>query len=1074
MGVYVSKIMDTTGLGELLARIAGEFRAKGTIYDIPEKAFRAAFDLEASSPGLEIMGGRASLPVGPAAGPSSQIAPNLVAAYLAGARVFELKTVQVKDALDIDKPCIDVLDEGHNTEWSTELTLTAAREEYLRGWIAIGLLASIFSPSPRAFLFNLSVGYTLEGIRSPSMDAFIEAMRAPAETAFWKGAMRELEAFVESESFRSSFARDGGGAGLMARVRGLVADFPSSPVHSVTLSTMHGCPPEEIERIGAYLIEDKGFDAFVKLNPTLLGFDEARAILDETGWKTIEMHRDNFERDLQFPDALRLIASLDAKAKARGRSFGIKLSNTLANENRGSSLPGGERYMSGRALFPLTVRLAADLAAALPAWESRFSYCGGAWAANSGKLIAAGLGPVTIATDILKPGGYLRLLPAARAAVAALPSSPGRPDAAALARLADFALAAPEYRLGWKSGKAAIPRSLPLYDCFAAPCIEACPVGQKVPEYIRLGAKDASDAALACIIEDNPLPFVTGTLCDHACQEACCRNDYEGPVEIRAVKLAIAKTRAEAGTGAAALPVAAAPRGSPFPGKVAVIGAGPAGLACAHYLALAGAPVAVFDGAEVSGGIPANVIPRFRLPLADLAADTERIRALGAEFRLGERSGGRIESLASLEAEGFTSFFVCTGAPAAKELVVEGDAIPVVDALSFLAAASRLSAGGSIGDWPYGQPRHVVVAGGGDTAMDAVRVALRLPGIEEVRLSYRRSRDEMPADEEELKSALEEGGKLMELTLPEGSYLAPEGPRLVLRAMKLGEPEASGRRSAQPTERTENVDCELLVAAVGETPDASVLASLGIPCGPKGLPTYDHATQETSRPGVYVGGDAAHGPASIIRAEADGRRAAFAMLRAAGIEPPASAYVPPAPDADKLAARGEFVPSARRGSPGFVLREAERCLTCDSACLRCVEVCPNRSNFALPARAAELTQPIQILHVDSLCNECGNCGTFCPFEGEPYKVKPTLFKDRAAMEDLHAGSPARALNPGFCFVASGHEAGARPSLLVRARPGAPIAELSFAEWAESGSGDPMVSLARAVFNDHPYLLGASS
>ena len=179
MGVLVSKIMDTTGLGELLARIAGEFRAKGTIYDIPEKAFRAAFELEASSPGLDIMRGRVSLPVGPAAGPSSQIAPNLVAAYLAGARVFELKTVQVKDALDIDKPCIDVLDEGHNTEWSTELTLTAAREEYLRGWIAIGLLASVFSPSPRAFLFNLSVGYTLEGIRSPSMDAFIEGMRAP-------------------------------------------------------------------------------------------------------------------------------------------------------------------------------------------------------------------------------------------------------------------------------------------------------------------------------------------------------------------------------------------------------------------------------------------------------------------------------------------------------------------------------------------------------------------------------------------------------------------------------------------------------------------------------------------------------------------------------------------------------------------------------------------------------------------------------------------------------------------------------------------------------------------------------
>ena len=1064
--------MDVTGLGELLARIAGEFRAKGRIYDIPEKAFRRAFELEAGSPGLEVMGGRASLPVGPAAGPHSQIAPNLVAAYLAGARVFELKTVQADDALDIAKPCIDALDEGHNTEWSTELSLTAAREEYLRGWIAIGLLASLFSSSPRSFFFNMSVGYTLEGIKSARMDSFIEGMRAPAETDFWKGAMRDLETFVESESFRSAF-----GSAPLPAARALISDFPSSPVHSATLSTMHGCPPDEIERIGSYLIEEKGFDTFVKLNPTLLGFDSARAVLDETGWKDIGIRRDNFERDLQFPDALGLISSLDAKAKARGRRFGIKLSNTLANANDGSFLPGGERYMSGRALFPLTVRLAARLAAALPEWGSRFSYCGGVWARNAGELIACGLGPLTVATDILKPGGYQRLLPAARAAVAALPSSPDRPDAAALARLADSALALPEYRSGWKAGKAHIAKSLPLYDCFAAPCIEACPVGQKVPEYIRLEAADSREEALALILADNPLPFITGTLCDHVCQEACCRNDYEGPVEIRAVKLACAR--------AASITVAAVPRDPSFRGKVAVIGAGPAGLSCAHHLALAGAGVTVFDEALEPGGIPANVIPRFRIPRADVAADIERIRSLGADFRFGVR----IESLESLEAQGYTDFFLCTGAPVPKELPLEGGAIPVVDALSFLSAASRLAAGAPPAEWPYGQPRHVVVAGGGNTAMDAVRVALRLPGIEEVRLSYRRSREEMPADREELESALEEGGKLMELSLPERSYYGPDGPRLALRIMELGERDASGRRSPRPTDRTQSVDCELLVAAVGEAPDISLLEAMGLSRGPKGTPFFDPATQASPRPRVYVGGDAAQGPASIISAVADGRRAAYAILRAAGMEPPASTYAPSAPDEGKLSVRGEIAESLPRASASFVSREAERCLRCDSACLRCVEVCPNRANFALPLPPGGIPakpdrgfdQSIQILHVDALCNECGNCGTFCPFDGEPYRGKPTLFEDRAAMEARH-DSAARVLNAGFCYVASGDDArakggagrpgpGERPFLLVRATAGAEVQELSYADWAEDGAGGLMESLARAVFRDHPYLIG---
>jgi putative selenate reductase len=869
---------------------------------------------------------------------------------------------------------------------------------------------------------------------------------APASASFWEGALRDLETFVGSAQFAQAF-----GGEARAKARSLLSDFPSKPIHSVTLSTMHGCPPDEIERIGSYLIEEKGFDAFVKLNPTLLGYDEARRILDRAGWKDIEIHRENFERDLQFADAVKLVSSLEKKASSRGRLFGIKLSNTLANANTGGFLPGSERYMSGRALFPLTVSLASRLAlaveSAIPSWDSRFSYCGGAWARNAGELVAAGLGPLTIATDILKPGGYLRLLPAARATVQALPLSPRRPDPAALARLADAALERPEYRAPWKSGRASIKKPLPLVDCFAAPCVEACPVHQKVPEYIRLEAAGKAKEAFEVVLEDNPLPFITGTLCDHVCQAACSRNDYEGAVAIRDCKQAVARS----GAKSASAPTRISANNASFKGRVAILGAGPAGLSCAHNLALAGIPVTVFDKTKEPGGVPANVIPLFRIPRADIEADIERIRELGVQMRFGVE----VKTLGDLKAEGYTAFFVGSGAPVPRELKLEGDAVRVVDALSFLEKCSKLDARA------FGSPKRVVVAGGGNTAMDAVRLALRLPGVEEVRLSYRRSRQEMPADKEELENAIAEGGKLMELTIPESSRMGPDGSILGLRVMELGERDASGRRSPKATDRIETVPCDLLVAAVGEAPDSSLFASLGIPLLADGRPHIDAQTQESVLGDIYVGGDAFRGPASIISAVADGRRAAYAIMKKAHIAPPESSYLPPAPDEDKLARRGESIQGLDPAQGGFVAREADRCLECDSACLRCVEVCPNRANLALPiAEKGEFAQSIQILHVDALCNECGNCGIFCPYEGEPYRGKPSLFRSRPAMDASR--------NAGFAIVACGDS---EPSLLVRESPDGALVELGYAEWAQKGSGERMSALARTVFRDHPYLLG---
>lgn len=1065
--------METTPMGALIGRMAGEYRAKKSVYDIPEALFRKVFEAEPDSRGFEVLGSRILYPVGPAAGPHTQIAPNLVASYLGGSRIFELKTVQVNDKLEIAKPCIDALDEGHNVEWSTELSLVQAREEYLRGFLALRVLKALFAESGAGdFLFNMSVGYTLDGIKSPAMDAFIEGMRAPASGPFWTSALGELRDAVTSPDFRRAFGAEG-----VSRAAAAVDAMPAAPVHSVTLSTMHGCPPAEIERIGRYLIEDKGFSTYIKLNPTLLGYDRVREILDRTGWTEIEIRRPGFEHDLQWPDALALIASLSAAAERKGLRFGLKLSNTLANVNVGGRLPGEERYMSGRALFPITVRLAADLAAAVPG-PLPFSFCGGVSALNAADCVRAGLGPLTVATDLLKPGGYLRLADIARAAASALPSAPRGPDPTALAALADAALKRPEFRGDWKEGEAAIAAPLPEFDCFDAPCVRACPVNQKVPEYIRLAARGRDEDALALILADNPLPYITGTLCDHICQEACCRNDYEGPVEIRGVKLACAR--------AAEIPPAPRARRTDFPGKAAVIGAGPAGLACAYWLALEGVPVTVFEKAASPGGVPANVIPPFRIPREDIERDIERIRSLGVEFRFG----AEVRDPAALRAEGYSAVFVGSGAPAPRDLPLAGSGVRVADALEFLAGTAE-------GPGAFAGTRYVVVAGGGNTAMDAVRAASRIPGIREVRLSYRRTLREMPADREELHNALAEasavnaasagsagaaaaGGAspapaLMELTLPESA--APG--RLTLRRMTLGERDASGRRSPVASSETLDVPCDLVVAAVGETPDRAFLEALGIPVGKDGRPKADPGTGSVGVPGLYVGGDALRGPASIISAVADGRRSAVAILRDAGIEPEGAwgSYAPPPPDPDKLARRGSLAAaSAAReelrvpegaGSRAFTAAQAERCLECDAACLRCVEVCPNRANtfVAVPAGAG-FSQGLQILHVDALCNECGNCGFFCPWRGEPYRGKPTVFASAGALEASR--------NAGFAFSGS---AGA-PDLVLRAEYEGEVRTVPHAEWTgasgTAGAAARMAALARIVHREHPYLAGGDA
>ena len=1063
----MSKVMKTTSLDALLERIAGEYLAKRTIFEIPEATWLDVFEQEAESTDLGIMSGNVSIPLGPAAGPHTQIAPNLVAAYLSGARVFELKTVQQNDHLDIDKPCIDALDEGHNVEWSTELTLDQACREYLNAWLAINLLARLWSHKPADFIFNMSVGYTLEGIMSEKMDAFIEGMRRPEAGEYWDKSIEELLAFIESPTFIRVF-----GQTALERARSIAEHMPVRPVHSVTLSTMHGCPPDEIERIGRYLIEEKGFDTYIKLNPTLLGYEKTRDILDRLGWTDIVLRKESFEHDLQFDMALELIQKLSEAASARGRRFGIKLSNTLANVNNSAFLPGGERYMSGRALFPVTIQLAAKLARALPDFPARFSFCGGVSAFNAPELIRAGLGPLTIATDLLKPGGYQRISHMVKDVLAAIQSAPEKPDADALDALAEGVFEVPYYRKDWKEGRASIDGELPLFDCFAAPCVEACPVRQKAPAYIAATGSGDADRGLAIVLSDNALPAITGVLCDHVCQEHCSRVDYEGSVRIRDMKLATVR----AADGELATEAKAAwPRGDGE--RTAVLGAGPAGLSCAWHLARHGQKVVVFEKNAVPGGVPSTIIPSFRIAREDIEADIARLEKLGVEFRFGVN----ISSPKELKSEGFGTIVIAQGAHQTRELKLKGGGVHVVHALDFL--------GLCMSDSPsrYEGTRRILVIGGGNTACDAVRLATRIPGVQSVHWSYRRTRREMPADREEFALALGETLReanthnaaedsatatdtraasgtddnladraFLELTLPES--VAPGV--VTLRRMKLGEKDASGRHSPVPTDETLDLPCDLIIAAVGEKPDAAFLAAFGVEVGKNGLPEVDAKSMESTTPGVYVCGDSRRGPSSIIAAEADGRAAAYSILEKQGLMHATDDYRAPAWPPKSRATRGKILESLAPDDPNFAAREAERCLSCDSACLRCVEVCPNRANMVLETDR-NFDQPAQILHIDRLCNECGNCGLFCPWKGEPYHGKPTLFDSAAELADSK--------NAGFAFAGDA----AAPRLILRPEPSAELVELPYTGWAGTCSLPAqrnMVALARIVWEKHRYLV----
>ena len=936
----MSEIMRPMSIGHLMHWIMSEYEQKKSIFGI-EKIVK-----HENGQALPIYEEKIESPFGPAAGPNSQLAQNIVAAYVAGSRFFELKTVQVMDGADlaacISRPCIIAGDECYNCEWSTELYVPQAFAEYVKAWVACKLIAKEYNlGDPDAFVFNMSVGYDLEGIKSPKVDKYINDMIEAKDTEVFKECINwALEHVNEFKNVDEEYIRS----------------ISSNVSNSITESTLHGCPPAEIERIATYLITEKHLNTFIKCNPTLLGYEYARKRLDGLGFDYIAFDDHHFVEDLQWADAVPMLHRLYDLCQEKGLEFGVKITNTFPVDVTRNELPSNEMYMAGRALFPLSIHVARLLTDEFQG-KLRISYSGGATIENIKELFDAGIWPITMATNILKPGGYQRMSQIADELMECGSERFSGVNVAALAAIDDGVEAKAMYRKPVKPlPERHVDKKLPLFDCFNAPCRNGCPIEQDIPAYLQAMVDGDAKKALEIILERNPLPFITGTICPHHCGDKCMRNYYEDTLHIRETKLAAASQAYNE-----ILPALKA-EGSVAGKKVAIIGGGPAGLAAATFLSRAGVAVTVFERKEQLGGVVRNVIPEFRISADSIDKDVELCKAYGAEFKLG----AEVTSVKALKAEGYTDVIVSIGAwKPGRSPLAYGE---VTDALEFLMEAKKNGASMNIG-------KDVVVLGGGNTAMDVARAAKRLPGVENVRLIYRRTKRYMPADEEELQLAIEDGVEFLELLAPVGA----ENGKLKCSVMELGAPDASGRRSPVDTGRTEEYPADTIIAAIGETIDTTLYAELGVEMDAKGRPVVD-ANMMTTEAGVYAVGDSRRGPATVVEAIADSAKAAAAI---AGISYDKYAEENIAAD-EKLYTAKKGVQSRDTGKT-----PDDRCLGCPTVCEVCTDVCPNRANVAIhvPGKCKA-----QIIHVDGMCNECGNCEVFCPYKGgRPYKDKFTLY-----------------------------------------------------------------------------------
>jgi putative selenate reductase len=369
--------------------IINEFRSLRKIYGYHENTFYRKF------PGLDLSidfhGKKAATPIGPAAGPHTQMAQNIVLAFLMGARVIELKTVQTKENIHISRPCVDMRNIGYNVEWSQEMSLENTYKEYVIAWMLIKFIEQqeilkVDKGDPfYSTIFDISIGYDLKEIQSPTMHKWIERMRMARDL---------IQLLLDQLPPK------------YAHYRKMKID--PHITNSITLSTFHGCPAQEIENIVKYLVAEHQLHVIIKFNPTILGYEYVEYILkDKLGYQNIDYDRAVFENDLQFNDAVVMLKRLHSFAKKYDKNVGVKFTNSLIVNRSDSILKDKVQYLTGTPLHVLALHAVQKFRTHLNS-DFIFSFSGGVDKSNIVDTLLCNLRPVTVCTDLLKKRGYSR------------------------------------------------------------------------------------------------------------------------------------------------------------------------------------------------------------------------------------------------------------------------------------------------------------------------------------------------------------------------------------------------------------------------------------------------------------------------------------------------------------------------------------------------------------------------------------------------------------------------------------------------------------------------------------------
>jgi len=553
------------------------------------------------------------------------------------------------------------------------------------------------------------------------------------------------------------------------------------------------------------------------------------------------------------------------------------------------------------------------------------------------------------------------------------------------------------------------------------PCQAACPLRMEIREYVDLIAQGRMMEALKIIRDGNPFPSICAYVCTHPCEVACRRNQVDKPIAVRALK----RFAVEFG-GDRMIQLEA---DTTHTEKVAIVGSGPAGLAAAYYLRKLGYPATIFEANPELGGMLRVGIPQYRLPRQVLDAEVQRLIQIGVEIR----TNTRVASLDLLFEMGYKAVFVTVGAHQSLRMGIEGEeSSGVVDGATFLREVN-LGLRPSVGS-------RVAVVGGGNVAVDAARTALRL-GAKEVRVLYRRSRTEMPADKSEVEQALQEGVEILFLVAPTKIKRANRQLQVVCMRLELGEPDGSGRARPVPIQGSEfGLEFDTLVSAIGQAPQVPQDFRLRI--GKGSTIQIDPVTLLTDRPGVFAGGDAVTGPATVTQALAAGRQAAMRIDEYLQHRYPASAKeARPTLGGELLPKTVELIRKINRIEPPLLppdartsdfrpvelmydwktaIDEARRCLRCGAGaeilfqdkcatCLNCLRVCP----YDVPR--LDGTGTLQI--PPDQCLACGVCVGECPAKAiilrKPYDRRQVTEELEHALRSA-AQSGTKPLLVGFC------------------------------------------------------------